>query len=222
MDRDKSTFWLSYSDLLTSLFFIMLVMFIVAVIKVKVIGEELNKTRGELTATDNELEKIQELYKSIQEIDTLYFEYDDQFKRHTLKNIVVSFNKYSSDIRDIDIMQRTKLLNAGKAIIRFMQKAKTNIPEAQYLLIVEGQSSKDNYQYNYELSYSRALALINFWSDNGIEFGSLDNCEILISGSGQNSRFRVQPDIKGNENNQRFVIHIIPKPGIIRSEGKNK
>lgn len=75
--------------------------------------------------------------------------------------------------------------------------------------------TKDYYTRNYELSYERALALIKFWSSNGIEFDSLGNCEVLISGSGQSSKFRVQPDVRGNKDNQRFVIHIIPKPGII-------
>ena len=68
------------------------------------------------------------------------------------------------------------------------------------------------------VSYRRVVAdlrLIKFWSSNGIEFDSLGNCEVLISGSGQSSKFRVQPDIRGNKDNQRFVMHIIPKPGII-------
>ncbi len=111
--------------------------------------------------------------------------------------------------------QLEKLLKAGQAIVRFMNSAKSKIPEAQYMLIIEGQSSKDYYTRNYELSYERALALIKFWSSNGIEFDSLGNCEVLISGSGQSSKFRVQPDVRGNKDNQRFVIHIIPKPGII-------
>ena len=40
-------------------------------------------------------------------------------------------------------------------------------------------------------------------------------CEVIISGSGQSSKFRVKPDNAKNKKNQRFVIHIIPKPGII-------
>ncbi len=203
--NSSNTFWLSYSDLMTSLFFIMLVLFIVCVVKMK----------GEVIAKEEQLRKIEELNNSIKEIDNNYFKYDESFKRHTLKNIDVSFNTYSSNIQDIDKSQLDKLLKAGEAIVSFMRNAKRKIPEAQYLLIIEGQSSKDFYIRNYELSYERALALIKFWSNNGIEFDSLGNCEVLISGSGQSSRFRIQPDIKGNKGNQRFVIHIIPKPGIM-------
>lgn len=209
MRNKKDSFWLSYSDLMTSLFFIMLVLFIVSIVKMKGINAELNRTAN---ATKKQLEKIEELNNSIKEIDNKYFKYDEQFKRHTLRDIDVSFNTYSSDIQDIEKEQLDKLLKAGEAIMLFMQNAKIKIPEAQYLLIIEGQSSKDNYIKNYELSYERALALIKFWSTNSIEFDSLGNCEILISGSGQSSKFRVQPDIRGNKDNQRFVIHIIPKP----------
>ena len=208
----KESFWLSYSDLMTSLFFIMLVLFIVSIVKMKGINAELNKTAN---ATKKQLEKIEELNNSIKEIDNKYFKYDEQFKRHSLRDIVVSFNTYSSNIHDIEIEQLDKLLKAGEAILHFMQNAKKKIPEAQYILIIEGQSSKDNYERNFELSYERALALIKYWNANSIEFDSLGNCEVLISGSGQSSKFRIQPDIRGNKDNQRFVMHIIPKPGIM-------
>lgn len=78
--------------------------------------------------------------------------YDERFKRHTLKNIDVSFNTNSSNIQDINKSQLDKLLKAGEAIVTFMRNAKRNIPEAQYLLIIEGLSSKDFYVRNYELS----------------------------------------------------------------------
>lgn len=65
-----------------------------------------------------------------------------------------------------------------------------------------------------EMDYEKTKSFLEYMS-NGIEFDSLGNCEVLISGSGQSSKFRVQPDIRGNKDNQRFVMHIIPKPGII-------
>ena len=185
MSRNRNnTFWLSYSDLMTSLFFIMLVLFIVCVVKMKGINAQLDK---EVNAKEEQLRKIEELNNSIKEIDNKYFAYDEQFKRHTLKDIEVSFNTYSSNIHDIEQEQLEKLLKAGQAIVRFMNSAKSKIPEAQYMLIIEGQSSKDYYTRNYELSYERALSLIKFWSSKGIEFDSLGNCEVLISGSGQSS-----------------------------------
>ena len=85
----------------------------------------------------------------------------------------------------------------------------------QYLLIIEGQASKDNYLFNDELSYNRALALKKFWKDSLITFDP-KQCEVIVSGSGASGDLRMEPDIPGNEKNQRFLIHILPKPGIIK------
>ena len=206
MGKIKKTayFWTTYSDFMSSLFFVMLVLFVLTIV---LLFKRIN-------ATETELKKIKEINESIEKIDSTYFEYDSDYKRHTLKNIQVSFNVNSSNIEDIDLKDREHLKKAGQAIVTFMKEAQKELPSAKYLLIVEGQSSKDNYRYNYRLSYERALSLVQFWSLNGISFDSLP-CEVIISGSGQSSKFRVKPDNAKNKKNQRFVIHIIPKPGII-------
>ncbi len=200
--KKESFFWTSYSDLMTSLFFVMLVLFILTIALMH------NKHK----ATAEQLKKVVELNKSIEQIDTAYFVYDTVFKRHTLKDINGKFETGSSNINDLPVEDLQRLKKAGLAIQKFMSNAKIQIPDAKYLLIIEGQSSKDNYAYNYELSYQRALALVKMWEKNGIRFDTLP-CEVIISGSGQNSQFRVLPDNSRNKANQRFVIHIIPKPG---------
>lgn len=209
--KKESFFWTSYSDLMTNLFFVMLMLFILAI---ALLHREVVKIEKARAATEEQLKKVKELEKSIEHIDAQYFEYVDEYKRHTLRNVNVSFKVLSSNINDISDEDREKLLNAGIAIQNFLRKAKKEIPQAEYMLIVEGQSSRDNYRYNYELSYARALALVKFWSENNIKFDSLP-CEVIISGSGQSSKFRNVPDVGSNTSNQRFVIHIIPKPGVI-------
>lgn len=209
--KKESFFWTSYSDLMTNLFFVMLMLFILAI---ALLHREVVKIEKARAATEEQLKKVKELEKSIEHIDAQYFEYVDEYKRHTLRNVNVSFKVLSSNINDISDEDREKLLNAGIAIQNFLRKAKKEIPQAEYMLIVEGQSSRDNYRYNYELSYARALALVKFWSVNNIKFDSLP-CEVIISGSGQSSKFRNVPDVGSNTSNQRFVIHIIPKPGVI-------
>lgn len=149
-------------------------------------------------------------------INSEYFEYDSLYKRHTLKNIDVSFKTGSSDINDIPQKQLSRLLEVGRSIRSFVDNVTSKNSNVKYLLIIEGQSSKDYYPKNYELSYERSLALVKYWSKNQIIFDS-NNCEVIISGSGQASPFRISPDIAGNKANQRFVIHIIPKPGIIEA-----
>ena len=162
-------------------------------------------------ATAEQLKKVVELNKSIEKIDTAYFVYDSEFKRHTLKDIQVKFERDSSNIYRLPKKDLKKLEEAGRAIQKFMSNAKEST-DAEYLLIIEGQSSKDNWRGNYELSYKRALALVKMWERKGIVFDTLP-CEVIISGSGQSSKFREQPDNRWNTANQRFVIHIIPKPG---------
>jgi outer membrane protein OmpA-like peptidoglycan-associated protein len=214
-NKKESFFWASYSDLMTSLFFIMLVLFVLVI---ALLHNKINQQAIELenykTVPIEKYKYLKKAEQSLERIDTTYFVYDSQYKRHTLKNISVSFKTGSSNIYDIPQVDLDKLRNMGYSIRNFMQQAVDSIPDVKYLLIVEGQSSKDYYPRNYELSYERALALVKFWSAKEISFNS-DYCEVIISGSGQASPFREKPDIKGNKANQRFVIHIIPKTGII-------
>lgn len=221
--KPESFFWTSYSDLMTSMFFVMLVLFVLTVAL-------LQKKMGEIIVINEQLElkiaKGEEIERSIEKIDSNYFDYNEEYKRHTLKNVKATFDDYSSDINNISQEDRQTLKEAGWAIREMLQNAADSIPEARYLVIIEGQSSKDTYTRNYELSYERALSLVKFWSripeeDGGpITFDDLP-CEIIISGSGHASQFREQPDIPGNKENQRFVIHIIPKPGMLYNATKD-
>jgi outer membrane protein OmpA-like peptidoglycan-associated protein len=241
--KKESFFWTSYSDLMTSMFFVMLVLFVFTIVlyhkKIKSVDEYVSKieeysaklenlkyqldsitqalvrAEGTIKATQAQLNKVKEIEESIKNINPEYFEYDSQYKRHTLKNISVSFRRGSSYIYDIPQDQLYKLLSVGSSIKQFVDDAAKANPNVKYLLILEGQSSRDSYVRNYELSYERALALFKYWQDNGIDCNT-NHCEVIISGSGHESPFRVQPDISSNAQNQRFVIHIIPKPGIIQ------
>lgn len=216
--KPESFFWTSYSDLMTSMFFVMLVLFVltVALLQKKMIQTEKEKEHLEAL-----IAKGEQIEKSIEKIDSTYFDYNEIYKRHTLKNVRASFQTGSSDINDISEQDRQTLEAAGRAIQEMLQTAKDSIPEARYLVIIEGQSSRDGYAYNYELSYSRALSLVKYWSKQNIIFDNLP-CEVIISGSGQASQFRELPDVPGNKENQRFVIHIIPKPGMLYNSKKEK
>lgn len=208
-NKKESFFWTSYSDLMTSMFFVMLILFILAIALLHNKIVEIEKDRQ---ATEEQLAKIKQLENSIKNIDTKYFQYNEEYKRHTLKNISVEFEPASSNIYDIDKNNLERILSAGNSIVNFMKQAKINLPDAEYLLIVEGQSSRDDYYDNDGLSYRRALSLVDYWKNEGIVFDGLP-CELIVSGSGVSSKFRVEPDVAGNKANQRFVIHIIPKPG---------
>ena len=225
--RKESFFWTSYSDLMTTLFFVMLVLFVLVIVllhnKMVEIEKEKQATEQRLVkiqkleearnATEQQYAKIREIEESIKNIDKDYFEYNADFKRHTLKDIDVSFIAKSSNIYDIPDYQLERLLEAGHSIKNFVNEAVEKNPEVKYLLIIEGQASKDTYVHNFELSYERALALVKYWKSKGLNFNAA-NCEVIISGSGIESPFRV---INNEAANQRFVIHIIPKIGEIKN-----
>lgn len=198
--KQESYFWTSYSDLMTSLFFVMLVLFVLACAMLKKKADEAEKQKE---ATEKEMEKIREIEESIAAIDPKYFEYSAEHKKHILK-IKVQFAKESADIPQ---SSREALIAAGRSIADFLQAKSSD--DIKYLLVIEGQSSTDNYPYNDELSYNRANALKHLWRQNGISFGN--KCEVIVSGSGTGGALRSPV----NEENQRFLIHIIPKPGII-------
>lgn len=203
-NKTESFFWTSYSDLMTSLFFVMLVLFVLVIVL-------LHNKISEQALKLEEYEKIEEIKKSLNNIDTTYFAYNPNYKKHILK-ISVKFPTGQSKITNIDTYTLDKLKYAGQAIQNQITEITKTNPEIQYLLIIEGQASRDNYTQNYELSYERALALSRFWQNSGIDFG--ENCEVLISGSGTGGSMREQKESK----NQRFLIHIIPKTGVIENK----
>ena len=84
------------------------------------------------------------------------------------------------------------------------------------MLIIEGQASNDGYSRNFELSYERALSLYKYLKENRALDLKRKNCEVLISGSGTQGTMRALPDNGSNKTNQRFLIHILPKPGVIQ------
>jgi outer membrane protein OmpA-like peptidoglycan-associated protein len=206
-EKKRDFFWLSYSDLMTSLFFVMLVLFVL-------VYTMQNKMIGELGEKGRELDRIKEIEKTVNNIDTAYFMYDAENKKHIL-NMQFLFPKGSYDISRIVPDKRTDLLNAGRVIKQLILK----YPEEEnikYLIVVEGQASKDNWAGNDDLSYHRAQSLIKFWEQNNVGLDKLKNCEIIVAGSGEKGIPRTQPD-SGNAN-QRFLITIVPKIGQMKNK----
>ena len=94
--RREDTFWLSYSDLMTSLFFIMLVLFIVCIIKMKGTQNELSDLLGKTQATN-------EQYKTILKLE-------DQFKNlsdatSTLRYDEVNRTFIAKELEGIEIFE---------------------------------------------------------------------------------------------------------------------
>jgi outer membrane protein OmpA-like peptidoglycan-associated protein len=212
MSRKANFFWASYADLMTSLFFIMLVLFILTVVMLK-------KEQGRIITKLEEYEKIDEINKALNAINPDYFEYRPEFKKHIFK-LAVEFPKDSFAITSIT---NQALLEDIEKAGREIQNAITNFTNddnVQYLVIIEGQASRDgywadNYKNNDVLSYQRALHLKKFWETRGIYLDMIGNCELIVAGSGEGGIPREIPDDNLNTSNRRFLIHVIPKTGEI-------
>lgn len=212
--NNKSFFWASYADLMTSLFFVMLTLFIVTIVALNSARLDAIERSKELQA---KIDKADEINNATRELDSLYshyFQYFPEYKKHKL-GVTVSFPVNSASMNNIPESTKEDLIQTGKILQNFIAKTTKNNPSIQYLLVIEGQASRDFYTRNYELSYERALSLKRFWEQHEILFND-KNCEVLICGSGDGrlsgtGLMREDKEVL----NQRFLIHILPKPGKI-------
>lgn len=188
-------FWPSYTDLMTSLFFIMLVLYILTFVKL----------RSQQKATEEQLKKITEIQNAVTNLPQDYFEYEAEFKRYKLvRKILFPVQKSDIPVNDEEYLEKV-----GRSIERMINELKVQFDKdsIKYLIVIEGMASKDGYVLNYQLSYERAKALYDFWIKRNIVFDPTV-CEIVISGSGTGG---VGRDLVNESNNQRILIQIIPK-----------
>ncbi len=217
--QPKTLFWASYADLMTSLFFIMLMLFVATIV---LLNKERSEYKGKYEQSEAEKQQLERINDAIKDLDSTYFVYVDDYKKSKL-TIPVKFQEDHWLVSELPMSTQAELEKAGKSLQAYIKKITTDTTKyngSQFLLIIEGQASKiGGTDHNYYLSYQRAYDLKKFWEKKGITFDAL-NCEVIIGGSGDG----VQSGTglmreKGNEKlNQRFLIHIIPKPGYIESK----
>lgn len=215
----KSSFWPSYVDIMTTLFAIMLVLFCVTYTHFKL-------TQDRLNAYVKDYKELLSIYKIVENIDTTYFEFKRQYVKHIFKiNVTYQTGQFELDKLMADKANpqeaqrlREEIYKAGEVIkqtIENLQKKEDLKQDIKYLVVIEGQASKDGYyideyKNNNVLSYQRAWKLTEFWKSRGIDFTQMDKCELLISGSGEKG---VPRELENERYNQRFLIHIVPVIG---------
>ena len=195
---DQGPLWPSYADLMTSLFCVTLVLF--------VLSHWLLTVKYKMSA--QKWERVQEVEESVKKLaDEKYFIYQKDYKRHVFRRDV-QFERGKSIIPQEEY---AFLGDAGRRISSLIEelqrKSGANI---KYLIIIEGMASDDKYPNNFELSYQRALALFRLWKDQHVKFDS-NICEVIIAGSGIGGVGRYGP--ADEKKNQRFLIQILPKVG---------
>lgn len=232
--KKDNIFWIGYSDLMTSLFFVMLVLFVVTIgylnyqmkdnidlikkLKVKEketsdLIENLKSVNQELSVTIEQQEKllkIEEQFKPLEENGEFY--YLPECKKYVVKDLM---GKEIFEPNETKIKQEyiATTIDVGEELEKLLKKLNIENPELSYLLVIEGNManrydrsvSQDN-KYGFTRSYERALTVYNLWLQHNINLRAY-NTEIMICGSGFNGLCR--DDIEGN--NKRFSIQIIPK-----------
>ncbi len=215
--KQKDPFWTSFSDLMTSLFFVMLVLFIICLVKVGGMNRELRNAYKEAIADKQDLENILRLedqFKVLSQSSSL--EYDPIKKMFYAKDFQEKEIFYSNDDRIkenyYDVVDKV-----GHDLLQILQSLNKN-ENFNYQMVIEGNAAikwqnlkSGNYNPDnvemYYLSYRRALALYLYWKNKSIDFRKY-NTEVIIAGSGFNG---INRDNKVEDYNKRFIIQIIPK-----------
>ena len=215
--QQKDPFWTSYSDLMTSLFFVMLVLFIICLIKVGHDKEVIESQYQEAKASNEQLKQILQLEEQFKVLgQSTSLGYDKEKKMFYAKDLV-GIEIFSSEDDKIKEEYLETVDNVGNDLMKILESLYNE--NFNYQLVIEGNAAIKwdqlrNHTYNpdntemYHLSYRRALALYNRWRTVRKHDFRKYNTEIIIAGSGFNGNNR---DNKIEENNKRFIIQIIPK-----------
>ena len=220
MKTKNDFFWPSFTDLMTSLFFIVLILYAVTYVLLK------KKT----TVLEEKLKIIETVEANLEPLknDKELFTYEEEYNRFKLSFDVKFLDDKFSILVDHDLVNpyetRKKITDAGKKLkavvdhLRLEKDKNKNLDKVSYILVIAGYASKDNNPirlvHNYELSYQRALNLWQYWKAIGIDFESEQYkglIDLQISGNGWGGVGR----LSNEKDNQRFLIQIFPKIGDI-------
>lgn len=233
MSRKSSDyFWLSYADLMTSLFFIMLVLFVLvfSIMQYKstaledqtkhleqklkeneLVQDKLEAANKKLLADAIELKKIKSINETLKALENGgNFKYNHSCKRFELKQEIM----FATNSAIIPTSQSDMLKRAGKELKSLINSFSTE-SNIKFLVVIEGRAAKhENARKNLkyannvkDLSYSRSLALFSLWKNSGINLNS-NNSEVMIAGSGFDGLCRYTGKNEGK--NKRFIIQVIP------------
>lgn len=212
-------FWISYTDLMTSLFFIMLILFVMA-------SSGLYRQKK---ATETELKNIRDMQTAVSQLDSRYFVADTIHKRWILRR-QINFASKSAVIPEGDKPYLTEVGHNLKFVINNIRDStkleKYKDMDITFLVLIEGMASRtpfyiDDWQNNYVLSYNRALAVYRFLQRD--LFDDPENrklLEVQIAGSGEEGiRPHSDETIESSMKNQTIMLQIIPKIKYRQNEG---
>ena len=199
-------FWISFADLMTSLFFLMLVLYVVTFVILKV-------EQGKIIAQNEQLKKILQIEEQFEPLQNdKDFSYLDDCEKYVAKELI-GIEIFEPDKTEILDVHRKTAVKVGHKINKFLKNLRKQNAQFSYLLVIEGNMANTwdkkfslDSDYGYSKSFERAMSVYKLWNKEGINFRG-GNVEVLICGSGFNGLCRDSKE----ENNKRFSIQIIPK-----------
>lgn len=212
--ESKDFFWPSYVDLMTVLFIVMLVLF---VLSYKMFHDKDKENRENIRKLQVELiekKKIDEIKKALAKLDGDYFKYNERYKRHELLVDII----FDSGSPVIPKKNLEALKQAGEELSNVLGSLKDD--NVKYLIVIDGRAARyaegdarniSERDFAFDLSYKRALALVKYWRSSGINLPK-DKIELVAAGSGFEGADRF-----GNQYDRRFVIQILPKVGTLNT-----
>ena len=224
MDKKQdSFFWPSYVDLMTSLFFIMLLLFAISfksAAPLKKENTELKRINDSLATAITNIKGVVSTMDQIgsifQSFDNQYLKYQPEYQRFAMteqinfKNNGYAINSdtvlnYSNIIKYLD--KTGELLY--KKLIELDQIKKDKHWDVSFIVIITGMTSKDGSEdHNYKLSYNRSLSLLKYWKPKyNFEEKFKDLIDFQISGVGE---YGIGRNVNDNLN-RTFYIQIISK-----------
>lgn len=236
-NNKKALFWTSYSDLMTSLFFAVLVLFIVVVVamgavnkQVREAKQELEQAFGQVREAKQKLEQALEDANATNEQLNQVLRLQDQFNTLTASSSLQYDEQkrmfYVKDFVGIEIFTPNEAVikneyletvdKVGKDIKHLIESLKVNNKDFKYQLVIEGtaaipyedlKTGSFNPDHIGIYELSYRRALALYNKWKHLNFRE-SNTEIIIAGSGFNG---INRDKIVEDNNKRFVIQIIPK-----------
>ena len=196
--KKSNFFWVGFADLMTSLFFIMLVLYVVSfsLFKMKIVElEEINSRLDSLIINIEESKKllvvqaekakiIEDVEKNLEPLikNSSLFRYEEEYKRFTL-SFDVTFNLGQTKIDYVSLKDPDQTISKIAVVGRELQKtidlliknknSNPSMKNVSYLLIIAGYSSElinENQFEEYDRSYKRAYYLWDYWKSLGIDF----------------------------------------------------
>lgn len=221
-ESDNNYFWPAYVDFMIVLFFIALAaagFYITENKSTQTMNEAIEIVNDSLVIVNDSLVGLIEVSKKyetlVKEIINLNDELKLEFKKNNIEvnksaedrislNSQIFFDPNKSNLKNQTAIDQ--IYSIGKSIKYILDQSQDS---KMFSVIIEGHTDSDaGEDYNFLLSYNRALTIANIWNEQ-ISLG-LPNYEIIPAGFGELRPIKDNSNESNKSFNRRIEIRIVP------------